>query len=334
MNTEVCFIVHGPISDNAYKEVFCSLLKIKKRIHSVIVSTYTDCREDTEKAINKYGKGLTIKPVYSKDILNPGYFNLNRQILTVRAGLENVPDKTLVIKLRNDQWCDMNKLIKHLDKTYFSNKNEHRITTTNCFTRVDRLYHPSDMFLCGWKEDMVDYFSYPYQENTHMGIQLEMITRLRKTSDDFVTFLVSPESELFKHYLAMKDWNFKYTFEDSYEALKMYICLINTWDINLRWNKQRNAFLPAKTIILPYSFSLAPFEGAPVEQAKCYARHDFGGHKSFRDRWFLFWSRFVFSVKYNKINRILVKMKNKTPRFIKSLFRDTALGRFFKSLIQ
>ena len=101
MNTEVCFIVHGPISDNAYKEVFGSLLKIKNRIHSVIVSTYTDCRKDTEKSIQQYGGDLKIKPVYSKDILNPGYFNLNRQILTVRAGLDNVPDKTLVVKLRN-----------------------------------------------------------------------------------------------------------------------------------------------------------------------------------------------------------------------------------------
>ena len=334
MNTEVCFIVHGPISDNAYKEVFGSLLKIKNRIHSVIVSTYTDCRKDTEKSIQKYGGDLKIKPVYSKDILNPGYFNLNRQILTVRAGLDNVPDKTLVVKLRNDQWCDTNKLIKILDKTYFSNENEHRITTTNCFTRVDRLYHPSDMFLCGWKEDMVDYFSYPYQENTHMGIQLEMMTRLRKSSDEFVTYLVSPESELFKHYLSLKDWSFKYTFEDSYEALKKYICLINTWDIDLRWNKQRNAFLPAKTIILPYSFSMVPCEGAPVEQAKCYARHDFEGHKTFRDKRFLFWARFVFSVKYNRIHYTLVKMKNKTPRFIKAVFRHTPIGRFFKNVTQ
>ena len=149
-----------------------------------------------------------------------------------------------------------------------------------------------------------------------------------------MTYLVSPESELFKHYLSLKDWSFKYTFEDSYEALKKYICLINTWDIDLRWNKQRNAFLPAKTIILPYSFSMVPFEGAPVEQAKCYARHDFEGHKTFRDKRFLFWARFVFSVKYNRIHYTLVKMKNKTPRFIKAVFRHTPIGRFFKNVTQ
>ena len=79
---------------------------------------------------------------------------------------------------------------------------------------------------------------------------------------------------------------------------------------------------------------MVPFEGAPVEQAKCYARHDFEGHKTFRDKRFLFWARFVFSVKYNRIHYTLVKMKNKTPRFIKAVFRHTPIGRFFKNVTQ
>lgn len=331
-NQSIFIVIHGPYKDNAYKEIFKSLYSVRDSISRIILVTYLSCREDTEKSIKEYGRDLNISSYFIKDLINPGYFNLNRQIITVQEGLNHVQDKGFVIKLRNDQWCDMHKLLKCLNREYFCGKESHRVLSTNCFTRIDRYYHPSDMFLCGWKSDLVDYYSLPLQQSTHMDIQLSLMKSVKYSYEPFKNYLVSPESELFKHYLALKNWDFQYTEQDSYNSIKKYIYLINTWDINLRWNKQRNAFLPAKTIILPYSFTMAPFAGAPEEQAKCYARHSFEGHETLRDRWFIFYSRLVFSVKYNKIHRILVKIKNHTPKPVRKLMLKTGLGRFFKSV--
>ena len=331
VGVNIAVLIHGPYSDNAYKEIFSSLQSVREDLSEIVLSTYVDVKEKTEEALEMYGRKHSVKCIYSKDLINPGYFNLNRQIITARAGLKEISDNSVVIKLRNDQWCDMTKIVRIIKRIY-TDVNERRIISTNCFTRQDRLYHPSDMFLCGRKSDLMNYYSLPFQENTHVGTQLEMLQELECSNKEFKTFLVSPESELFKHYLALKNWNFEYTDEDSYNALKEYIYLINTWDINLRWNKQRNAFLPAKTIILPYSFTLEPFAGAPKEEALCYARHHFEGHETLRDRWFIFYARVVFSIKYNKIHRVLQKIKEKTPIWVKNSLKKTRLGQFLKGI--
>lgn len=330
---DISVLIHGPFSDNAYTEIFESLKKVKEDLSEIVISTYIDVKEETEEALQKYQSEFRIKYVYNKDLINPGYFNLNRQILTVRSGLSLISDDSFVIKLRNDQWCNMSKLIRIIKKTY-GTSSEQRIMSTNCFTRQDRLYHPSDMFLCGWKKSLEAYYSIPLQKNTHVGTQLEMLKKLECSNEEFKLFLISPESELFKHYLTLKDWDFEYTEQDSYDALKKYIYLINTWDIDLRWNKKRNACLPAKTIILPYSFTLEPFAGAPKEVARCYARHHFEGHQTLRDRWFIFFARVVFSIKYNKIHRFLVKVKNKLPYSVKEALKETRLGIFLRELVK
>lgn len=327
---DIYVVIHGPYKGNAYSEIFQSLLPIKGQIKEVIVSSYVGQKVETEQEIAAYYSQFSLRTVYSKDTLNPGYFNLNRQVLTVRAALEMVDDESaLVIKLRNDQWFAGKKLLKQLEKYYFAGKSK-KILSTNCFTRKDRLYHPSDMFLCGPIEEMKTYYSLPLQKESHVNIQLQMLKRLRYTNDEFKLFLVSPESELFKHYLQCKNWRLLFTEDDSFQALKQYAHIINTWDIDLRWNKKRNACLPAKTIILPYSFTMEPFAGAPKEEAICYARHNFEGKKTLRDSYYLFASKLVYSIQYNRIHRWLVKLKNRVPKIIKNAVRDTRIGKFFK----
>lgn len=329
----IYLLVHGPYEGNAYEKIFESILGYEKNF-KVIISTYIESQIKTSKILDKYRGNFDIREIYIKDTINPGYFNFNRQIRGVRAGLDCIDDENaFVIKLRNDQWVCIKKLVKILKKLYFSNRNNsNKILSTNCYTRQDRLYHPSDMFLCGWKKELRTYYSCSLQTQTHFNIQYNMLQRLEITKDPFYLFLISPESELFRHYLSQKKWDLKNTFEDSYKALNTYINLVNTWDIDLRWNKQRNAILPAKTIILPYSFTMAPFQGAPEEQALCYARHHFDGNKTLKDSWFIFFSRFVFSVKYNKIHRMLVKIKNKVPKPIRKVLLKTSLGKKLKSI--
>ena len=326
MKQKYTVVIHGPFEGNAYDDIYMSLCDVNGNISNVVISTYIDSKNDVKPIETMFASKFNTYTVFSEDIINPGYFNLNRQILLVRAALNYVDDDSIIIKIRNDQWCKMKPLLKILDKLY-SSDTEERFLTTNCFTRMDRYYHPSDMFLCGRKKFFEEYYSFPYQMSTHDDIQLQMIEKLRSIKTDFTKILVSPESELFKNYLINKKWNLKYTFDDSFQALKKYVYMINTWDISLRWNKQRNAFLPAKTIILPYKFDIEPFADAPVEKARCYCRSDFNGYKTLKDIIFIFFSKLVFSIKYNRIHNLLLKLENKIPvslviKIKKSKYRD------------
>lgn len=192
-------VVHGPYAGNAYQEIFHSLLPRREQIKQIIVSSYIGQKEQTEAALNQYRKSFDIKTMYSKDLINPGYFNFNRQVLTVRAALHVIKDDAAyVVKLRNDQWFDANRFFDLVSNQCLNGRG-HKILTTNCFTRKDRWYHPSDMFLCGFLEDIKDYYSVPFQTQTHLNIQMEMIEKLKYSHEEFNCFLVSPESELFKH---------------------------------------------------------------------------------------------------------------------------------------
>ena len=117
MSNNIAVLIHGPYAGNAYKEIFRSLKAIKDKISRIIISTYIADKADTEKALEEYKHIHNIKVVYNKDLINPGYFNLNRQIFTVKNGLDAIDDKNcLVIKLRNDQWFNPKKLLRVLSK--------------------------------------------------------------------------------------------------------------------------------------------------------------------------------------------------------------------------
>lgn len=300
MQNKLAIIIHGPAKDNAYEKIFGSLnyLNASKISYQVFIVSYIHEEVQVRQYCDAKSNRYNIKYVFCKDLINPGYFNLNRQIYTVKAALDLIEHDTFVVKLRNDQWINWSKLLQILEKLDFLKSRSQTILSTNCFTRKDRLYHPSDMFLCGWQPDMINYFSIPPTQDTHFNCQLFMLEKLRNTSLPFYSYLISPESELFRFYLTRQGWAFKETFEDSYFALKKYIYILNTWDIDLRWNKRRNANLPAGTIILPYRFNLEPFAGAPKETARCFIRQDFYGKKHLRDHIFLAWARVVFDWKY------------------------------------
>ena len=317
---KITILLHGPFSDNAYEKLLSSLKKIPKHYRSelnIIAVCYTTDFEETKVVFEKFSY-FSVQFIQSKDLINPGFFNMNRQILTVSKGLSAIDGDAFVIKLRNDMWISWKKLFKILKKNNFLQDSPEKIFTTNCFTRKDRLYHPSDLFLCGWKKTLCEYYSRPLTDLTQINWQLSILKKTQESDEPFYKIMFSPESELFSHYLKVRKWDFKNTLEDSYEAIKKYCLVINTWDIDLRWNKKRNAFLPKGTIILPYKFSLEPFAGVPKENAECYARHDFEGHKTLRDIRYLALARFVFGWKYTYKNAI----RTKVIKILKKIYRS------------
>lgn len=327
MQSKKVLLIHGPVSGNAYSSIFDSISKNTLMFQEIIISTYLSDKEKTEGLLRSLGYLEKVKLIYSKDLINPGFYNINRQIITVRAGLNVISDDAFVVKLRNDQWFSQKKLARVLDSLYFNNQENSKILTTNCYTREDRYYHPSDMFLCGRKSDLFLYYGLDLRTKTHVDQQLEMVFQLKYSALPLSQIISCPETELFKAYLKSKQWECLNTKEDSFNAIKTYMNVVNTWTIKLRWNKQRNAFLPKGTIILPQSFTMAPFEGAPQEIVKCYSCGDFTGKFKIKDRYFIFFSRCVFSLKYNKGRRILEKFKGMLPPFIKNILKRTPVGK-------
>lgn len=329
MINKITVLVHGPYSGNKYNEIFYNLQKSQKIISEIVISTYEKDIEKTNNIVKSLKLSVPIKISTTKDLINPGYFNLNRQIICVQNGLKELPNDSMVVKLRNDQWINLKKLYKIIQKE-FGKKESHRIITTNCFTRKDRFYHPSDMFLSGWCYDLKNYYSLPLQEKSHLNFQFEMIRKLKQTHCTFNEILVSPESELFKNYLLKNNWELKYTDSDSFSSIKQYMKVINTWDISLKWGKKRNAILPANTIILPYHFKLQPFPNAPKENAICYSRSDFEGRKNIKDLFYLSISWIFFEIEFNTN---YYNYKQKWIKRIKKLYYSRCFPNFMRQTI-
>lgn len=296
MNKEINLLVHGPFSGNAYEEILLSLRNsvFKTFINKIVFSIYKDDEEKTKQFILSYSKekDFNIEFVMSEDVFNPGFFNINRQINLVSRGLAKIEKNSFVIKLRNDQWIDFDKfsgVVKEVEGM-------RKLMTTNCFTRKDRLYHPSDMFLAGNHELLELYYRAPFFARTHTDIE-KTLGNSGYSLYEFEKNFLPPEAYLFREYLKSNNWEIKNTFADSERSLKCFFYLVNSWNIGLRWKKQRNPRLPPGSIILPYTFSVSPFPGAPVEHARCYSEGDFTGKKTITDQVYLLFARLLFLVR-------------------------------------
>lgn len=306
-------LIHGPFAGNCIDKISYQLQKAKNIPKEIVFVAYLNDKENYTLKINEFFKDFSYRIIYVKDLINPGFANINRHVNCVKSGLEVVDDNDFVIKLRNDQFFDFNKLCKVISKDQLFVDTKKRILTTNCFTRRDRLYHPSDMFLCGFGNVLKEYFSLPLKEDTHLDVEMKVIREYQNNKNSKIIF--APESEFFINFLKQNKWELKYTTDDSYNALKKYIYLINTWDIDLKWAKKRTNMFPKNSLVLPHYFKIEPFFGGPVERVSCFARHEFGRRVTIKDLYYLLLSKIVWSLW--KPNRRSVQKKIK--KFLKKI---------------
>lgn len=332
MSKKVCLLVHGPFSGNAYSEIFSSLKNSREKniFEKIVFSVYKDDEEMTKEALLPLMSqtNTNCEIVCSEDVFNPGFFNINRQINLVSKGLENLPDDCAVIKLRNDQWVDFDAVLRNLPRI----QRENKILTTNCFSRKDRLYHPSDLLLVGSHENLKIYYDAPKLSNTHFETEY-FFKMARLPLSDFQREFVPPEAYLCREYLKRKGWKIENTFKDSDRALKSFFILVNTWNVGLRWKKERNPRLKSGTIILPYTFSVSPFLGAPIEHARCYSEADFTGEQKLKDKYFLLFARVLFLTRPPFRRRLFFYSKRNIQNFSEnSLIKKLVFSRTFSSI--
>ena len=304
---KISLLIHGPHSDNILDKISSSIKESRHEFSEIVIVMYEDDKDLYEEDINKLFSSFNVKKVFIKDLVNPGFANINRQLNAVKAGLSVIDDGNFVIKLRNDQCINFNKLFKCIEKYNWSFENNKKIITTCCYTRKDRLYHPSDMFLAGKSEILKEYYSLPLYDKTELNVIMEVRELVEKSNNTLKYNPFSPESELFRNFLINQKWEIKESKEDSYKAFCEYIYLLNSWDITLIWKKKRNyPFKKENQIVLPHFFKLAPFPGGPVEKAACILRHQIHGKKNLIDSYYIFKARLIWkfwSCNEDNINR-------------------------------
>lgn len=341
---KITLLLHGAYVGSAYEKIFNAIdnSSLSKDYDLKILNVVyeADYKSTCERLKEIGGSAKCTKFVRVKDLINPGFYNINRQIYTVCSGLKAIEKDRFVIKLRNDQWISFNKLILFLEKTEWLSVGERRIITTNCYTRKDRLYHPSDMFLCGWQPDLEQYYDMPLRRETFVDLQMREVELAKfGTKEDWLTKFECPENILCKHYLNKRGWKLENTLSDSYDALNTYFWLVNSWNIDYRWNKKRNPVLNSGTIILPCIFDMAPFPGAPLEHARCYMAEDFDGYsRTFRDVKYEFISKvlwkFKLDIKQNVIDRgYKILNSGKIPGWLLNILVKTKIRSFWIKLL-
>jgi hypothetical protein len=298
MKHKISLIIHGPYDRAWLHEINSSVAGFDGSFENIILVCCALDYLDYNEKINSFSSLSKAKIVVIKDTLNPGFFNLNRQLRALNAGLMHVADGSLVIKLRSDQSVNFNKLYHYLCKA-----DPYKLVTTNCFTRIDRMYHPSDMLLCGTKDLLADYFSCPLMSDTHLTHIMKAQLAQSHSSDQQTFLKIVPESYLFRCFLKKKGWSIRESYEDSLNSLRAYIAILNSWDIELRWNGNRTPIMPKGSIILPLYFRMKPFEGGPIEVADYLHRHKLDNTKpSMADIYYISLSRIISWLKFS--NRI------------------------------
>lgn len=323
-------LIHGPFAGNCYQRIADSLSQSASNpacpIEKIVVSTYQGDAQRTEQLLRTAFVGKNVEVASFPDVANPGFYNINRQVHLVQNALRQLDNDSLVIKLRNDQCVNFTKLHKVLGGFNYLSDTPDKIVTTNCYTRSDRLYHPSDMFLCALSKTLSKYYSLPYQTQTHMDCVLSIAQQHARTP--MKAMPGAPEELLFRNYLKHQGWSFSETQADSLAAIREYCYVANSWDVELTWTKQRTPFRGADTLVLPYRFTMEPFPGGPRETAKCWSRHEIhGGSPSLLDIYYLRMSDTLWKLSGGKmrepdyLKRRIIKL---SKSITKRLRRDAA----------
>lgn len=320
-------LLHGPYANQWLDRIGFEIEQSRISFSHIVLVCYIKDYTLFYSTCNNFLKKYSVVLVPIKDTINPGFFNINRQIRSVQAGLKHIPTNTYVFKLRVDQSINFKKVL-----SYISNN---KIVTTNCFTRRDRLYHPSDMFLSAHYNIIKSYYNLNNITKTHIMSQIYNIEQSKK-NHSIKSLMFSPESILFRNFLISEGWDLKDTIEDSLNALQTYFTLANSWNIDFRWHPKRTYAFPQDSLILPHSFAISPFPGFPVEYVRCYDEsHINGTHLTLKDIFYLLLSKIIWGTYSVNIatSSENISIKRRVYLFIKSIIQNISprLYNFIKS---
>ena len=153
--------------------------------------------------------------------------------------------------------------------------------------------------------------------------------KIKRRNEFFYKFFL-----YFKNYIINKGWIIKNTQEDSHKAIKEFIYIINTWNIDLIWSKKRTNMFGENAIILPHYFTTAPFQGAPIEKHECYLQHEiFKTIPTLKDIFYINLSKFVWFMWTNNNDGLFKNLEEYDSKNISFLERIFSMFRNENRLI-
>lgn len=319
----ITLLIHGPFQDNAINKISEHLHSIAADVQKIVYVMYEGDDALYGNDVANIFKEYNLEIVKIKDLINPGFANINRQIVSVQAGLSKISDDQFVIKLRNDQFINFKKFVQIIKSANIDFMQEKKIITTNCYTRKDRYYHPSDMFIAASALTLKEYYNAPLSNRTELEVQMNIKELMEKEKISYNPF--SPESYLFRNFLKKNNWDFKETQDDSLKSLKKYVYLLNSWDIDLKWKKKRVfPFKKENDLVLPHRMTLSPFHGGPIERIRCYNRCDIlDTNVSIKDLYYLLKIRIIWQLwKANQESIFYHTKHNKRKQARRKFFRE------------
>lgn len=206
----------------------------------IVVSTWEKTPPSDLDPLNKLAENGKIKLILNPDPIQPGVFNINRQIISSRNGLEfALTDFEFSIKSRTDQvFVDprfLNQLRILFDRYSVDDSKNSRIVVSSLNTFAFRLYGASDMFQFGKTKDLFEYWNQPLDSRN--------IDELTAISPNLVAEAQKLVAEVYlnTNYFKLKEKKSpQYNLEESLHFLANYFVVADAQSLGHIWLKNTN----------------------------------------------------------------------------------------------
>lgn len=233
---ETAFIIQGTLGDKP-NDLFqaINMYLVRYPYITVILSTW---KNEYAKIDSDLLQHQRFRVVLNEDPQNPGISNINRQIISTYAGLQESASlgKKYSVKLRTDQHMLSPKalqILNHYASTFaIENDQAPRILGVSRNTFKYRFYTFSDMFHFGLTESLLMYWDVSPDSRTSKDLQGTDLSNLEEFSRANLV-----ETYLQINYMKKRGWIPTYTLEDSLKVYGELFVVIDEREIGLIWNK-------------------------------------------------------------------------------------------------
>jgi hypothetical protein len=231
---DVGVVLQGPVGDAAF---LGDTLRIYRRHFAdatLVVSTW----EGEEAAVAAGCRDVGAVVVTSAPPANAGVMNVNRQIVSTRAGIAacRIRGCRTILKSRTDQRCYAPHMLQFLQGLLRRfppappARQRARIIVKSIGTYRFSLYGLTDMFLFGDAEDLHDFWSIPFQAPLDDDA-------FNGKLDDLALVRFLPEVYLTTGFLARVGHEPRWTLEDSWRVIRDRFLVVDDTALDLVWTK-------------------------------------------------------------------------------------------------
>ncbi len=202
----------------------------------IIVSTWDNVDKSIKKELEIAGAEICLSSC-DKPLLN-GFGSINLQLRTAKEGVSRAQQYPIdyILVTRTDQrfyepniFSFLLKLNSHFPLRLQCNA-DGRLIAISTSTFINRLYNISDMFIFGSKNDVIRYFSCPYDTRPHGGeVETEDPEEFSKNRCGEIYFTTN--------YIESLGFNLKWTKEDSDYYRKNLFIIVDSESLDFYWPK-------------------------------------------------------------------------------------------------